>query len=475
MKLDLKNLWENLFYPYRIFTFLALFFLAGILLASYLDLEFYRSWAIFVFIFLAVLFCSLINFFLKNRFITLLCFGAISVILAVAYFSYYSLRFSVELPYGEKLTFQGKIVERPAITSTDQQIVVEYTNIEGEKARVITKVPTFPVFHYADKVELTGKLEKPQNFSEFDYAGYLKGRRILAVIDKPEDVHMVESKRTLWDDTLRELYRFSGSFEAALNKVLTEPQASLASGLLLGVKRNISDAMMLDLQKTGLTHIIALSGFNITIIIAILADILLIYLGRRWTFFSGTLLVLAFVLMTGANSSVVRAAIFSILVLSGGLLGRRADQTNLMLLAAVCMAIFNPLVVRYDVGFQLSFLAFAGLIYLSPRIMKSLEKIKFLPKFVTSGLGETLGAQIFVSPLIFFKFGTVSLIGPVANLLVVWIIPISMAFVFITGTLALIYYPLGKVAAWLLWPFLEYIVKMVEWLAKLPWAAIIIK
>jgi len=247
--------------------------------------------------------------------------------------------------------------------------------------------------------------------------------------------------------------------------------------LILGIKRNIPDYFNDALSKTGLTHIIALSGYNITIILIVLGNVLLGYLNRKQVFIVGMLFVLAFVVLTGAASSVVRAAIFSLMVIFGKTIGRQADFTNLILLAAVTMLLLNPFLLRSDVGFQLSFLAFAGIIYLSPVIKKIFEKEKYkkIPEWIKNPLTETLSAQILVTPLILTIFGRVSFISPLANVLVLWIIPLSMGLAFAVGLAGIIFYPLGFVLAFLLWPCLEFIIQTVLILSKMPLASLELK
>jgi competence protein ComEC len=178
--------------------------------------------------------------------------------------------------------------------------------------------------------------------------------------------------------------------------------------------------------------------------------------------------------LSGAASSVVRAEIFSLLILFGKTLGRRDDFTNIMLLAAIIMVLVNPFVLYNDIGFQLSFLAFCGLIYLSPIIEKYIESKKFLskmPDWLKTTLTATLGAQIAVFPLILVVFGRVSLIAPLSNVLVLWIVPWAMGLVAITGLLTIVWYPLGKSASFFAWPALQFIIIMVERMARIPGAS----
>ena len=471
-----EKLTRNLYFPFRIFTFLTLFFLVGTLLASFISFDFIRCGLIFLGIIFALFITAFINLILKNRFVVLLSFSFAALTLALFYFSYFDWSHAVTLPFGQEVEITGKIIKNPATDYKSQKLVIQVPSgqITNKKTNILVTAPHFPEYHYGETLTIKGRIEEPQNFSDFDYKNYLKRQLIFGLISKPENLTYIQARRGIYDDSLGALYDFSNYFEQSTNQVLPEPQASLASGLILGVKRNIPDNLIADLQTTSLTHIIALSGYNVTILVAVLMVILSSYIGRNKTIYIGSGLIILFVLMTGAASSVVRAAIFSLLLLFGKLIGRRADQTNLMLLAALLMVLVNPFVLVHDLGFQLSFFAFAGLIYLAEPITKWLEKwrTRRWPELIRKPLAETLGAQIAVAPLILVQFGMTSLIAPISNLLVVWMVPWAMLLSFIAGFCAMIYYPLGRLAGLLAWPTLTYIIKMVEWLAQVPWAAI---
>jgi len=484
----LKQFWtkkfENIYYPYRIFTILALFFLAGVLIASFVGLDFTRVWPIILLTIVCLVFLAFVNLLLRNTVLILISFTLIFLFMGILDYSWFESKNVVALPFNTEIEISGKIVARPQVDFKNQKLIVEFRpnrtpgvgfgGSENAKSRILITVPRFPAYKYDDILQITGTVTKPPVFDDFDYASYLKRYLVFGLINQPKSLVFLGHDQNIWGRLIGGLYDWSDHFESALNSVLTEPHASLAAGILLGVKRNIPDNLMTALNKTGLTHVIALSGYNITIMIFIFSALFIPRLGRKRIFVYGLIFILLFVLMTGASSSVVRAAIFSSLILFAGLIGRQADQTNLILLAAVIMVIVNPFVLRYDVGFQLSFLAFAGLIYLSPLFKKMFERkrLKKLPDGIKLPLVETLGAQLAVFPLIWWQFGRVSLIAPLANILVLPLIPLSMALIFITGIMSLIYFPLGQLSGFITWPVLEYVIKIVELLAKVPWAAI---
>src|SRR3972149_3060924 len=156
-------------------------------------------------------------------------------------------------------------------------------------------------------------------------------------------------------------------FEARLNALLPEPQASFLSGLLLGVRRGLPPDLLEDFQRVGLTHIIAVSGFNITVISAVILAVALgAGSGRRQAFWLVVISLLVFMILTGLSASVIRASIMGFLVVLGQRLGRLINMRASLALSALVMTFINPQVLIYDAGFQLSFLSTIGLVYLAP-------------------------------------------------------------------------------------------------------------
>ncbi len=462
---------ENAFYPFRIFTWLSLSFLSGIIVVSFLPLDYGKTWPI---VFLSVslfLFLSFVNFLLKNRFFTLISWCLICLLLGFIYLSHFNVANKVSLNFGQELTISGKIAANPTATYQGQTLIIKTETFGNKSVKIMVNAGVIPKFQYGDRVSVTGKLTDP-NLSTAQ--NYYKFQLIKGIISMPTKVTLDGVDNSWWARFAKISFGFVGKFELALNKSVTEPHSSLAAGLAFGAKRNMPANFVTDLKITGLTHIIALSGYNVTIILAIFSEYLVVFVGRRRAFFFGAILVLFFVFITGAASSIVRAAIFSLLILFGKSVGKMADATNIMILAAVVMVLFNPLVLVNDVGFQLSFLAFCGLIYLSPILKHWLERgwQQHLPAFIKMPLAETLGAQFAVLPIMAFSFHQISLISPISNIAVLWIVPLAMLLSFAAGFAGMVYLPLGQIMGLILWPVLEYIIKVVEVLAKIPFASI---
>jgi len=454
---------------FRLFTIFSLAFLAGMALTSVVNIEYERSRLILFYSILALLLAAVYNIIYKNYVLIIISLSLAGFFSGLFYYSHFEFMTRPKMEYGVEREIEGIVARKPAVDYKKQNVVLD--TYEG---RILVSLPHYPKVYYGDRLKFTGTVEKPGMIEDFDYGKYLKKDIIFATVMTPKNTIAYSGHLNFMQKIYKGLYAVSDNFESSINRILPEPQASLAAGLILGIKRNIPDTFKEALNITGLTHIIALSGYNVTIIVAVLADLLVGYIGRKKVFLVGSLLILAFVILTGAASSVVRAAIFSFLVLFGKIIGRRADFTNLIILAALLMVLYNPFVLALDVGFQLSFLAFCGLIYLSPIVKKYLEShiSEKIPNIIKAPLVETLSAQIAVFPLILALFGRISIVAPLSNLAVLWIVPWAMGLSFVAGISGMIWYPISKLAGFIAWPALEYIIKVVELLAKVPFASI---
>ena len=234
------------------------------------------------------------------------------------------------------------------------------------------------------------------------------------------------------------LFGIREKFEGKLKSTLPEPQASLADGMLLGNEGVLEESVKTAFQKSGTIHILVLSGYNITVIGTAIANLL--------GFIPAVASIVLFVLMTGAEAPAVRAAIMGIIGLIVVSSGRLKTAMLALFWSAFFMVMWNPAVLRFDRGFQLSFLATLGLIVLSGFFTK---KFKFLPKFLSirESAASTFSAQIFVLPLLLSWGNYVSFLSPIANILIVGAVPYVMAFSFLGGLAAFLFVPLGQAIA----------------------------
>ncbi|MDD4351387.1 MAG: ComEC/Rec2 family competence protein [Candidatus Gracilibacteria bacterium] len=368
-----------------------------------------------------------------------------------------------------KFTVLGKICAEPDRRNDKTNLTLCAESLDGREVtgKLLISKPVYPEFKYGEKLKVSGKLLTPIEFDTFSYKDYLARYGIHSVIYNPFIEKVAETNKFsffYW------IFRFKESYESLINRLWHEPQASFLAGLLLGSRKGIPENLMEDFNTTGLTHIIAISGYNITLIIVILAAIFK-PLPRKLKFCLTVFSIVSFTILVGASAAVVRASIMGIISLIALQSGRQSQISIVLLLSAVLMLAVNPLILRSDVGFQLSFLATLGLIYVSPYFEKFLS---FLPNTlaIRESLSMTLSAQVTAVPLILSTFGRLSLISPLANLLVAPAIPLSMLFGFLASAIYAIFPPLGTILSWIAWLTLEYIIKVTELCAAIPLASV---
>jgi len=226
------------------------------------------------------------------------------------------------------------------------------------------------------------------------------------------------------------LNNFKALFEERLMQIYPEPYGNFMAGLLTGSRAGIDSELMEKFRQTGLTHIIAISGYNISIIIVLVSGILG-FLKRQTRVIFSIVFVILFTVFVGASASVVRASIMGIISLLALKYGRQYYAGISLIIAAFLMCMFSPNMLINDLGFQLSVLATFGIISVSSLIKKYME---FLPDFflLRETLIMSLSAQVFVLPWIIFKFGYFNFLSPVINVFVLPFIPYAMLFGFLS-------------------------------------------
>lgn len=261
---------------------------------------------------------------------------------------------------------------------------------------------------------------------------------------------------------------FRRNFIATSYTYLPEPQASLGLGFLAGFRTLLPDGLTDDLSTTGLTHIVAVSGYNTTII-ASAVHALMARRGSRWQVVFATLGTLAiFITITGAAPSIMRASVVSTLALLGWYYGKSFKPSVLILGSAALTAWINPLHLWYSIGWWLSFLAFFGVLVIAPTVTARFFKKQ--PNLLLKTAIETTSAQIMALPLIVWVFGKVSAISIFANMLVLPMIPIAMLLTFAVGAVAMVWPLLASILVWPATYVLSYITDIISWLARVSWA-----
>lgn len=264
------------------------------------------------------------------------------------------------------------------------------------------------------------------------------------------------------------LNSFKREFVAGMQNALPEPASSFAIGLLVGQRSLLTEELLAVLTAVGLTHIVAVSGYNLTIIIRAVTKLLKRFSKFQTLAISLTLIYL-FLLVTGFSPSIVRASIVSTLALSAWYFGRQFRALLLIFLTAAITGLYNPYYVWGDIGWYLSFLAFFGVLILAP-LLNSVVKWK-LPILGIVAV-ESLSAQLMTMPLIMYIFGRVSIVGLIANIVVVPMVPFAMLFSLIAGLAGMI---VPAISGWLALPariILDLMLLLANWFSKWPSAQI---
>ena len=260
-------------------------------------------------------------------------------------------------------------------------------------------------------------------------------------------------------------------FISSINSLLPEPHASLLNGIIFGYKAQLSPALYQSLVDTGTLHIIALSGMNITILASLTANATL-FLGRRLSSLVTIGLIVLFVMLVGMSPTVVRAAIMGSMSLLAIYFGRQYQALLALVLTSLIMLLFDFDLLK-SISFQLSFLATLGLI-LANKKGKRYEKNSSFQKLIyiiKENFRLTLAAQLFTLPVILYYFHRVSLISPIANLLIEWSIQPIMVLGLTASVLGYIWLPAGFIPAWLAWVSLTYLIAVIRALAGIPGAS----
>jgi len=389
---------------------------------------------------------------------------------------------------GRAVIARGIISKEPDIRESSQKLEINVSEIcldnesggecRGLKARgkVLVTTALYPEYKYGDELVFQGELKQPEEFNGFAYDRYLARYEIYSVCYYPKILPPLSLPLSKGESTHPDNWFYGKIFvlknflTGLIDAGLSEPESSLARPVVFGGQRGLEQKIRDDFQKVGLTHIMAVSGFNISIIAAIvMAGLLASGLNRRQAFYLAVMFLAVYIIIVGAPASAMRAGLMGVLVLWALKLGRLNKITNSLVLTAAILLLINPKLLRDDVGFQLSFLAIAGLVYVYP-ILEALWQKMRLPKFkgVSDALLITLAAQVFTLPILAYNFSQISLIAPLANLAVLWAVPIltililaalplaallpNLAFIFFLPSLILTKYILATVKFFAAWP-----------------------
>lgn len=349
--------------------------------------------------------------------------------------------------YGHKVSISavamndGVYGKNTQLTFDTHQVVIDGQILTGKMS--LSGFGTNAVFQ-GDTVQATGKL--------YPSLGSYQGRMSFA------QLHITGHHDSLISDLRRK-------FAVGMQNALPEPLASFGMGLLIGQRATLPQEIKQDLLMVGLTHIIAVSGYNLTIMLR--ASKGLLGKSKRTSTLLSLVLIGIFLLFAGSSASIVRAAIVSLLSIGAGYYGRRVKPLLLIAFAAAITAFASPYYVWTDTSWYLSFLAFYGVMVLAPMIAVRLH-IKWQNSLVAMVALESLCAELMTLPFVLHTFGQMSFIGLIANVLVVALVPLAMLLSLTAGLAGMVAAP---VAGWLAWPariLLTYMLDIAHLLSRIP-------
>lgn len=414
-------------------------FLGGVFFSS-LGWTFYFSLPI-VFIFFGV-------YLYNKKYFNLKYFSviAVSFVFGFFYYNFYlNLRNNNEIIFDKKINFSGIIISEPVVKEKFQEFHLRLNPPFSGKIKVLAS--PFFVLNYGDVLSLEGEIKKPQSKIDFPLSFFPK-------------IRAAESGGG--NSLKRNLLTFKRNLISEFKKFLPPLQSALLSGITFGYRGDFPKDFKEKMALSGTTHIVALSGYNIAILVMTIGKIFSRWFKRRTVFYLTVITIFAFVVMVGAEASVVRAAIMGFLLLLAGETGRIYSMRNAMTFAAALMVLFDPTILVFDLSFELSFLSLLGIVYLTP-VIKSVLKIKESGFLESKEIAATtISAQLMVIPFLIHKFDLFSLTSIFANVFILIFIPFTMFLGFVLGGLGLLFDYFGYALAFLAKILLNYEIKVIE-------------
>ena len=350
------------------------------------------------------------------------------------------------------------------------------TQVSGD---ALVRVPFYRQYHYGDLLEIHGKPETPQQYEDFDYRDFLANQGIHSVINYPGTT-LIDSGRGI--APMSWIYGLRERMAAGLSACLPEPQGSLACAILLGLRGSLPDSLLQSFYATGTTHLIAISGMNLTIVLGMVFPAATWLLGRKNGLYIAVSLVSIwlYTLLTGMPPTMVRAAIMGSVFLLAELLGRQRSGMAALALAGALMAAFEPAVLR-DISFQLSFLSMLGLVYLAPYLTALVAPppagtgskfAYYLKSFMGISFGATAAAVAATWPITAMNFHAFSLVSAPATVFAMPSFPGIIITSLLTSLAGVTWQPLGVVTGWAAWLMLSYFLLVVQVFSSIPAAYI---
>jgi len=321
----------------------------------------------------------------------------------------------------ERTFFTGVVADSPQIKNETQKIIVEkiIKNNKSFSGSVLVNSALFPAFGVGDRIQVNCDLKVPEQIDNFNYAGYLADRDVYKVCYFPELKNLGQNPNKSTPEKIK--YFFNNLRETLAiraNNFLSSPTSALNLAMILGERNELTEELNNYFSNSGVIHIISISGTHIALLSALIFQLfLLLGMSRQKSFNFIVVILVLYLFLIGFNAPAIRSALMGLIVAFAQKEGRLASAGRAVVASAVFLLLLNPRLLLGDIGFQLSFLAVFGLVYISPYISHFLRRI-VRNKNLLSVLAMTLAAQIITWPLTVWRFQTISIIAPLTNILI---------------------------------------------------------
>jgi competence protein ComEC len=400
-----------------------------------------------------------------------------------------ALRYQASRPTATTAPYNGHYVVLEGVVAEEPDVRPDYTYLRVQVQRllleqsnttaagvVLLRVDHAIHWHYGDVVRAWGTLDAPPLMAEFDYRDFLARQGVFSWLAYPSRVQRIGTGQGT--PLYAALLEVKDALRHSTQQVMPAPESALLNGVLIGDDNELPEYVQTAFRRTGTSHIVAISGFNVSIVVALVVPLLSRWLNKRRAALVAIPAIVVYTLLTGASASVVRAALMAILVLAGQLFWRRGFTLNTLCAAAFIMCAYDPQTL-FDLGFQLSFAATLGLVIYSGWLGDLLNaRIERLPnerfQKLIGSLADvvvpTLAANLTTLPLILANFHQWSIIAPLTNTLVLPLQPMLMVLGILASIAGVLSISLGALLALPAYALLTLTLRLVEWTSLPAWA-----
>lgn len=372
----------------------------------------------------------------------------------------------------ETVSFSGEVevIKRDEVKVFYRPLTFRPTDEHWSGGDILYRAPLDTFGDPGNRLLFECTLSRPKNFEPgFDYQYLLASRGTGYVCDRDGRTELLSADRK----SIRAFFStIQTNFRARVAGLIPEPEAGLLSGLLVGGSDRLAPETKEAFAQAGLSHIVAVSGYNMSVVAEGLVILALLFgAWRKWAVSVAIVGLALFLLIIDGSAASLRAALMAWFAFGAYFFGRPAASWNGLLLAGALMLIINPLLIRYDIGFQLSFLATLALLIFT-RSFETFTFFRFWYGKVAALVLTTIVIELFTLPIIVSTFGTFSLVAPLANMLVLPLVPLAMFVGFGSVLASMIFSGLGTLLMPFVWLPLAIIIRSAEWFASFRWASL---